>query len=191
MISGIDMDKPEVLKKLPIKDKNILTSVLNLTQLLNRYEIIPDEIHFDESQAISMYFSENTVLLGQNKYLDEKIANLKSIYPKMETMKGTLDLQNFTQGSDTVTFKKGDGKSGESEGAEGESESESEDTAGDAGNYVEKAERITKDAAGNEIYTDDSGNVTSDMTKQYLGADGNVVTDGYGYIDPYTGAYIN
>ncbi|MDO4633015.1 MAG: hypothetical protein Q4B01_04070 [Eubacteriales bacterium] len=46
------------------------------------------------------------------------------------------------------------------------------------------------DTSGSQYYTDPSGNTTYDMSQKYLNPDGSVITDGYGYIDPYTGAYI-
>lgn len=192
MISGVNLGKVEVLGKLPIEDKDLFKSVVTLAQLLNKNAIMPDEIHFDEENAMSLYFAKNTVLLGQNKNLEEKISNLKAIYPKMSTMDGTLDMENFTADSSTAIFKKGNGKKDSAGKVEGESESESESESGKSSgpNYKEESGRVSKDAAGNEVYTDDAGNVTNDMTQQYLGDDGQVITDGYGYIDPYTGAYI-
>lgn len=71
-------------------------------------------------------------------------------------------------------------------GADG---SDSSDT-GTASGYVEDPSRITTNADGSQTYTDPAGNVTSNLDQQYLGDDGQVITDGYGYIDPYTGAYI-
>lgn len=192
MISGVTLGKVEVLGKLPIEDKELFKSVVTLAQLLNKNEILPDEIHFDEENAMSLYFEKNTVLLGQNKNLEDKISNLKAIYPKMSSMEGTLDLENFTSDSSTAIFKKGNGKKDGGDKEEGESESESESETGKSAgsSYKGGSGKVSKDAAGNEVYTDDAGNVTSDMTQQYLGDDGQVITDGYGYIDPYTGAYI-
>lgn len=193
MISGVDMDKPEVLKKLPIKDAQLFKAVIDVTQLLSKNEIVPDEIRVDQEQEISLYFGKNTVLFGQNKDLEAKISNLKAISPKLGTMQGTLDMQNYTQDSSTVTFKKEEGSADGTDQSEGDSnsESDSDKAVTDAGGYAEKSSRITKGADGNDIYTDDAGNVTSDLTKRYLGTDGKVQSDGYGYIDPYTGAYIN
>lgn len=50
---------------------------------------------------------------------------------------------------------------------------------------------FAEDADGNRYYTDKNGNVTYDVDSyNYVDSNGDIITDGYGYIDPYTGAYI-
>ena len=57
--------------------------------------------------------------------------------------------------------------------------------------YSESDGTFSTDDQGNRVYTDAMGNTTTN-TEQYNYTDesGNIITDGYGYIDPYTGAYI-
>ena len=78
--------------------------------------------------------------------------------------------------------------------AETERESESETESGDVGTgaaYSESDGTFSTDADGTPIYTDKNGNTTPNVDGyQYTDEDGKVITDGYGYIDPYTGAYI-
>ena len=50
---------------------------------------------------------------------------------------------------------------------------------------------FAEDADGNRYYTDKNGNVTYNVDSyNYVDSNGDIITDGYGYIDPYTGAYI-
>ncbi len=79
------------------------------------------------------------------------------------------------------------------EGAAGDQTTDNADTAGvesEAGGSAESQGGFSIGADGSEIYTDPLGNVTSNLDQPYLGEDGQVISDGYGYIDPYTGAYI-
>ena len=50
---------------------------------------------------------------------------------------------------------------------------------------------FAEDADGNRYYTDKKGNITYNVDSyNYVDSNGEIITDGYGYIDPYTGAYI-
>lgn len=205
--SGISIGEPVVGESLPVNDDRFLSFIIEASQLLHQSKLVPDEVHFDDKQEMILYFGTKRVLLGGNSYLEQKLLKLSDIYPEMEGLSGTLHMENCTADTTTFSFRQGERGEEESEliinlnggedakSADGEQESESEDgvpdaaEAGDSG-YVENQSRFGTDAQGNEIYTDDLGNVTSNMDMPYLGEDGKVITDGYGYIDPYTGAYI-
>ncbi len=203
--SGIGIVQPVVGEALPVEDDEFLRDITEAARMIHQSGLHPDEVHFDENRDLILYFGTKRVLLGDSSYLEEKLLELTSIYPEMEGLSGTLHMENFTPDTTTVSFKKGErgaeeeeliialnGTLGDArEEAQKESESESENAGGPAeSGYVEDAARFTTDAEGNEIYTDELGNVTTNLDKPYLGDDGNVISDGYGYIDPYTGAYI-
>ena len=47
---------------------------------------------------------------------------------------------------------------------------------------------FSTDADGNKTYTDAAGVTTTQCDEyNYTDENGNIITDGYGYIDPYTG----
>ncbi|MDO4343421.1 MAG: cell division protein FtsQ/DivIB [Eubacteriales bacterium] len=210
--SGISIGQPTVGEKLPVEDESFLSSITETAQMLRQSGLEPDEIHYDEKQEAIIYFGTRRVMLGSSDYMEEKISNLKALFPQMEGLSGTLHLETYTPSATTISFKKGEkgeeedellmnlnqpeetgGEGEQGDGASGETEGETTgETTVDSGSsgYVEDPSRITTDADGNQIYTDEQGNVTSNMDMPYLGDDGQIVTDGYGYIDPYTGAYI-
>ena len=73
--------------------------------------------------------------------------------------------------------------------------SDSEEThttqASGALTYQESDGTFAEDADGNRYYTDKNGNVTYNVDSyNYVDSNGDIITDGYGYIDTYTGAYI-
>ena len=72
-----------------------------------------------------MYIGKVEAMLGQDEYMEEKIANLRAILKKMGNESGTLHLESFTGKNDTATFRPSD---------EPETETETEtDAAGDTG----------------------------------------------------------
>lgn len=164
--------------------------------------------------------SDIRVLMGDSSYMEEKMQNLSALFSELEGLSGTLHMENYTSGTTAISFKKGEKgdeelimnvnqpeESEDSEDTEGQEEADGESTDGEnpddgssegqdsqseqtQSGYVEDSSRITTDSSGTEYYTDPAGNVTYNMDQQYLGDDGQIITDGYGYIDPYTGAYI-
>ncbi len=200
--SGITLGQPVVGAQLPVGDPDFLATIVETSRLVHQSGLTPDEVHFDENQEIILYFGLRRVLLGDDSYLEDKLMELSEIYPYMEGLSGTLHMENYTPDTTTFSFMKGErGKEEEElvinigsmveeaqEASEAALEEQMEHPEG--GGYVEKESRFSTDADGNEIYTDDAGNVTTNMDKPYLGEDGQIITDGYGYIDPYTGAYI-
>ena len=143
-------------------------------------------------------------MLGDNSYMEEKLSNLQSLMPQMEELSGTLHMEDYTAGTTTITFKKGEkgeeellmnvnqpeGGNAEDVEESTETEEDSTDESENKSGYSEDSGTFSTDASGNDTYTDASGNVTNNMDQMYLGDDGQIISDGYGYIDPYTGAYI-
>lgn len=214
--SGVAIGEPMVKEKLPVADEVFLRDIIEAADMIAQSGLEPLEVHYDEKQQLILYFRNNRVLMGDNSYLEEKLSNLWAMFSELEELDGTLHMENFTAGTSTIPFKVGEkgeeellinvnsptaetnaegtpeGENPEGENPEGgnpEESSADSDVAGDSG-YVEDASRFGTDESGNEFYTDEAGNVTYNLDMPYLGDDGNVISDGYGHIDPYTGAYI-
>lgn len=206
-ITGITLDKVTLYETIPVKDETQKDSLITLTRLLNKNSLIPDEIKFDKTEGIFLYFGQVRVKLGEAVSLEEKTAALHSIIPQLENEEGTVHMENYSPETETVTFKKGeteqqvevnqDGQAqtdgqqeSQSEGeSSGQSESETETESEPV--YDESDGTFSTDAQGNEVYTDAAGNTTTNTDQyNYTDENGGIITDGYGYIDPYTGAYI-
>ena len=202
-VTGLTMDKAVLYEKLPIKDEDLFRTTVSLARSLDKNELVPQEIKFDKKKEMTLYFTSVKVLLGADKELEEKVAALKSIHEKLESMEGTLHMETFTADTRTFTLKQGEKEeeiqTGGAEIAgtvidkeEAGNPSQEEATVGSAPTYQESDGTFSTDAAGNKIYTDKKGNVTPNVDQyNYVDENGNIITDGYGYIDPYTGGYIN
>lgn len=198
-ITGVTLGKVSLYKKLVIKEEEQLDTVVRLGTLLNKNELIPEEIKFDKENGIYLYFDKIRVCLGDSTGLEEKAAALKSIVPKLQGKEGTVHMENYSSSVQTVTFKEGekeeeltvDSRDGQAaQGTEQESEGETE-SGEEPPAYHESDGTFSTDAAGNKTYTDAAGNSTTNVEQyNYTDENGGVITDGYGYIDPYTGAYI-
>lgn len=123
LVTGVEIEKPQLYQKLVPKNAAVLRTMLNITQLLVKSELIPDSVTFDANHNMILRLGPVTVQLGQDEYLEEKIANLVSIYPQVQSEAGTLNMEGFTGKNEAITFKA-------DAASTPESETESPDEAG-------------------------------------------------------------
>lgn len=100
-VTGLKLDYIVLDHYLPIEDKAIFQTVLNLTQTLEKYSLSADRINFDSTQAVSVSFGNVRVKMGSLVTLDEKCSALQEILPYLEGRSGVLDMENMS----SVTFK--------------------------------------------------------------------------------------
>lgn len=108
VVTGVSTEEPVLYQKLPAESSAQLRTILSLTQLLNYHELNASEIRFGDNMEITVYIDGVEVELGQDEYLEEKIANLKKIMERLEGQWGTLHLDNFTGRNETVSFTPSD-----------------------------------------------------------------------------------
>lgn len=99
-VTGLNYDHVVLHDVLPVKNKGVFLQILNITQLLNKYEIRTDRIAFDSSGDVTLYFDDARVSLGNDDFIDEKINEMHLLLPKLEGLKGTLHMENYS-GEDT------------------------------------------------------------------------------------------
>lgn len=108
VVTGADVEEPVLYQKLPTTSSAQLRTILSLTQLLRYQELKAQEIRFGENNDITVYVDGVEALLGQDEYLEEKVANLRAIIEKMGGQHGTLHLESFTGKNDATTFSVSD-----------------------------------------------------------------------------------
>lgn len=105
-VTGLHFDHVVLHDKLPVEDDSVFKMILNITQLLTKYNISIDKIYFGNSDSITLYFDNVRVYLGSGEFIDEKINKLQYILPKLEGMSGLLHMENYTGENGTFTFEK-------------------------------------------------------------------------------------
>lgn len=105
-ITGLKFDHFVISEQLPVEKERVFQIILRITRLLQKYEVTPDRVYFNEKLEMTMYFSGAKVLLGEEDNLEDKIAGLKQMIPKMGELSGTLHMERYTKDSPNVTFKK-------------------------------------------------------------------------------------
>lgn len=106
-ISGLSVKTAKLYEKLPIENQSILRTLLNVMQLLDKYELEPEMIYVTENGQVLLSYGKIQVNVGENEYLNEKIIRLQKIMPQIEGMEGTLHLETWTETTTDIYFEKG------------------------------------------------------------------------------------
>lgn len=104
-ITGLQFGYVQLYERLPVEDESIFKEILNLTQLLDKYEISADKIYFDPDMKVTLYFGDARVRLGSGSRIDEKIMQLSVMVPAIEGKSGVLDMTDFSENTKSLTFE--------------------------------------------------------------------------------------
>lgn len=104
-ITGLQFGYVQLYERLPVEDESIFKEILNLTQLLDKYEISADKIYFDPDMKVTLYFGDARVRLGSGSRMDEKIMQLSVMVPAIEGKSGVLDMTDFSENTKSLTFE--------------------------------------------------------------------------------------
>lgn len=103
-VSGLSFESVTLYEPLPIGDNSVFGSILSITQLLSKYKLAADRIFFSEDYEMTVYFGNVRVILGTSDYIDEKVTRLQHILPSLTGKSGVLDMRDYQDTSDNVTF---------------------------------------------------------------------------------------
>lgn len=104
-MEGLQCSEVVLYEKLPIDDK-LLKQLLTLTQTLKRDGLEPDAIRYGTENEPALIYDSVAVNLGSLELLTQKVERMKEILPQLEGMSGTLHLENWTEESTNIVFKK-------------------------------------------------------------------------------------
>lgn len=105
-ITGLTFEHVVLGELLPVEDREIFGIILNITKLLNKYELIADKISFHASGEITLHFGEVKVALGKEQsYLEDRIMLLPKFLKELEGKSGILQMEKYEEGNGRFTFK--------------------------------------------------------------------------------------
>ena len=103
-ITGVTCDEVVLYEKLPLDQPDVLNNLLSLTQILKKYDLLPQEIHYDSSLKPTLTYYGIQVSIGSDDYLSQKIVRLSVILPQLAGMYGTLHLDTWTPDTTDIVF---------------------------------------------------------------------------------------
>ncbi|WFR54998.1 cell division protein FtsQ/DivIB [Anaerocolumna sp. AGMB13025] len=104
-VTGLSFDRIILYEKLKVQQKSLFTVILNLTQLIKKFDIKVEKIQFDSSQEVTLYSGNIKILLGKRDTYDEQISELMNLLPKTKGQKITLDMRDFKEGQNEIIAK--------------------------------------------------------------------------------------
>ena len=109
MVTGLSFDHFVMYEPLPVKDPAIFQTILDVTNMLKKHDIMTDCIYFNEKNEMALYFGKVRVELGSKDLLEEKIQQLEAMMEYLTDKSGTLDLKNYKTDSPNTTFTESKG----------------------------------------------------------------------------------
>ncbi|MGN0364834.1 MAG: cell division protein FtsQ/DivIB [Suilimivivens sp.] len=105
MVTGLVFDHVVLYEPLPVENPEIFSSILSITQLVNKYSLSIDRIYFGRDGSLMLYFDDVKVALGIGENLDEKIMKLQYMLPELRGKSGTLRMENYTEEMKNISFE--------------------------------------------------------------------------------------
>jgi cell division protein FtsQ len=105
VIKGLKFDKIMLSEKLVVQKDELFDVIINLTQLIQKYELDVDKITFSNDYEVTLDCGDIRVLLGKKSTYDEALSELKNILAEAKDMKITLDMRNYVKGTQNIIGK--------------------------------------------------------------------------------------
>ena len=104
-VLGLEFGYVILYEKLPVENDKVFAEILDITQLLDKYQLNANKIFFDSSYNVYVYFGDVEVSLGTDEYIDEKIIQLQYILPSLDGKKGVLEMKDYDDDTRNITFE--------------------------------------------------------------------------------------
>ena len=105
IVTGLSYGYIVLYERLPVEDEEIFKEILSITQLLEKYQIEADKIRFDTEKNVTLYFGEAKAALGTKENIDQKMMQLSHIIPELEGKSGVLHMEEYNEGTESISFK--------------------------------------------------------------------------------------
>ena len=139
LITGLSFTHAQLHEILPVSDDSVFYTILGIARMINKYDINPDAVNFDENMQITLTYGNLTVNLGKDELIEEKLTRMAAILPSIEGKSGILHMEDYTSTTQNIVFSQS------TLAAEGIDEDE-DTTTGDAAGDMSAAEDTEGDS---------------------------------------------
>lgn len=105
-ITGIKFQNIILHEKIPVKDEEVFSLILNVTQMVDKNDISVKKIDISEDMSATLYINSFRVALGNDGDFGKKIAALSDILPYMQDVPGELNMREYNKNNTGYVFKK-------------------------------------------------------------------------------------
>ena len=103
-VTGLSVTGAEIGTKMTSDDEVGLGMVLEVLQILRKFEIKTDCVVLTASRSVVMYMDDIKVILGRSNF-ELKISKISQILPYLEGRSGTIDMTNYTSSDQNIILK--------------------------------------------------------------------------------------
>ncbi len=96
VVTGVNFKSVVMNSRLEVETDTYFTKIMNLTQLLEKYEIDADEINFDVRSNVTVYVNGSQAELGFTDNYDYRIHGLKNVLKSAGEVKYRFDMRNYS-----------------------------------------------------------------------------------------------
>ncbi len=104
-VVGLQFNHVVLHEPLPVENEDIFQEILNITNLLNKYNLSATRIQFDSFYNVTLHFQDVRVVLGEDADMDQIIMRLTGVLPHLEGKSGVLHMENFSEANKDITFE--------------------------------------------------------------------------------------
>ncbi len=103
IIEGIECNNVELYETIPIENEKVFSYIVNLTEELERRELVADRILWEED-GMKAYFEGVCVQFGKSGF-EEKVLQLTAIIKELDGKEGILHLEHYSKTSNSISFE--------------------------------------------------------------------------------------
>ena len=104
-IKGLVIKSWQLGEELPVENKKRFEMILNITQLVEKYDLDISGIEFTVDGEVVLRHDNIEIELGEGKNLPIQLMNLGSILKEIEGKNGVLYMKEFDSDNSTASFK--------------------------------------------------------------------------------------
>lgn len=105
VIKGLKFNQILLSEKLKVQKDELFDVIINLTQLINKYELDVDTVTFNSDYDVTLDAGDIRILLGKKSTYDEALSELKNILAEAKGMEITIDMKNYVKGTSNIIAK--------------------------------------------------------------------------------------
>lgn len=105
-VIGIVDEEIKLGQTIPVEDEEIFYTILGITRMVEKYDILPEILWFDENKEITLVYYDGNVhcQLGEDIWMEEKITRVATILPELEGRTGILHLEDYSEDTVNIIF---------------------------------------------------------------------------------------
>ena len=105
-VTGLKFEYMVLGEPLPVDNKSVFGAVLDITKLIDKYELMAEKIYFHNTGDVTVYFGDVKVALGnESDHMEDKVSLLPEFLPKLTGKSGVLQMETYDEAGGKYTFK--------------------------------------------------------------------------------------